>query len=159
GDGPLEDIVLTAIGQHAIVFRTSLGKVTNLSLRQVGGDNGYAISIEQGCLYLEDCDISSATLLGIVIKNGADPRLRRNRIHNCKQAGVFVHDDGLGLLEDNDIAGNGNSGVEIKTGGNPTVRHNRIHDGKTSGVYVYDEGLGLLEDNDIAGNGNSGVEI
>ena len=47
---------------------------------------------------------------------GADPRLRRNKIHDGKQNGAFIQDSGLGTLEDNDITGNENAGVAIKTG-------------------------------------------
>ena len=92
------------------------------------------MDISQGRLDLEGCDISSQSLACVAIRDGADPRLRRNKIHDGKQAGVFVYDGGLGTLEDNDITGNALSGVEIKTGGNPTLRRNQIHDNKQSGV-------------------------
>jgi parallel beta-helix repeat protein len=56
---------------------------------------------------------------------GGDPTLRRNQIHDTKQNGVFVHDDGRGTLEGNDITRNAKAGVEIKTGGDPTLRRNK----------------------------------
>ena len=93
------------------------------------------------------------------IKTGGNPTLRRNRIHDGKQAGVLVHEKGRGTLEDNDIIGNALAGVAIRTGGNPTLRRNRIHDSKQGGVFVYDNGQGTLEDNDIIANALAGVEI
>ncbi len=160
GDGQVSDIEIRARGADALAFRASIGRVANLTLRQAGGEGKwFGVDIAQGRLDLEGCDISSQSLACVAIRNGADPRLRRNRIHDSRQSGVLVHDNGLGTVEDNDITGNGLSGVAIKTGGNPTVRRNQIHNNKQVGVAVYDSGLGTLEDNDITSNGTSGVAI
>jgi F-box protein 11 len=160
GDGPASDIVIRAHDADALLFKASIGRVANLTLRQAGGTGGwYGVNITQGRLDLEGCDISSQSRACVAVRGGADPRLRRNRLHDSKQGGVLVLDSGLGTLEDNDITGNAYSGVEIRTGGNPTLRRNQIHDNKSGGLYVHDSGLGTLEDNDITGNAYTGVEI
>jgi len=160
GDGPLADIEIRARNASTLVFQASIGRVANLTLRQAGGEGKwFAVNIRQGRLDLEGCDIRSQSLACVAIRDGADPRLRRNRIHDGKQGGVFVFDNGLGTLEDNDISANTLAGVEIKTGANPTLRRNNIHHNETSGVYVNEDALGTLEDNDITANNNSGVHI
>jgi F-box protein 11 len=160
GDGPVADIEIRARRTHVLAFRAGIGRVANLTLRQAGGSAAwYGVDITQGRLDLEGCDISGQGNACVAIHSGADPRLRRNKIHDGKQAGVFVYDSGLGTLEDNDITGNTFSGMEIRTGGNPTLRRNQIRDNKQGGVFVYDSGLGTLEDNDITGNTFSGVSI
>lgn len=160
GDGKVDEIIVQGQKERALSFKTTFGRVTNLTLRQLAGDEKrFCVDIAQGRLDLEDCDITSQNLACVAIHGGADPRLRRNRIHDGKQGGVFVYNNGQGTLEDNDIFGNAFSGVEIMEGSNPVLRRNRIHDGKTSGVYVYTSGLGTLEDNDIFGNAFSGIEI
>lgn len=159
GDGEVGEVVIRAFGKHGVLFKTNMGRISNLTLRQEGGGEWFGVDITQGRLELEGCDISSQSLACVAIHSGADPRLRRNRIHDGKAGGVFVLENGQGLLEANDIFGNALSGVEVKTGGNPTLRGNRIHDGKQNGVYVWENGQGLLEDNDIFGNALSGVEI
>ncbi len=160
GDGGPGEVVVQAEGKDVILFQTTMGRVANLTLRQNGGGDWSGVDITQGRLDLEDCDITSKGPACVAIHGGADPRLRRNRIHDGKQGGVWVYDDGQGTLEGNDIFGNALAGVEIKTGANPTLRSNRIHDGKGSGVVVHDEnGQGTLEDNDIFGNATSGVDI
>ena len=160
GDGPVSDIEIRTRDSYALVFRAGIGRVANLTLRQAGGEGTwFGVDIRQGRLDLEGCDISSQSSACVAIRDGADPRLRRNQIHDGKQSGVIVYDSGLGTLEDNDITGNALAGVETKSGGNPTLRRNQIHDGKAGGVFVQDSGLGTLEDNDITGNAYSGVEI
>jgi parallel beta-helix repeat protein len=159
GDGAPGEVVIQSSGKHVILFQTAMGRVANLTLRQTGGGSWYGVDISQGRLVVEDCDITSQSYACVAIHNGADPILRRNRIHDGKQNGVFVYENGQGTLEDNDIFGNTLSGVESTTGGNPTLRGNRIHDGKEGGVLVDENGQGLLEDNDIFGNTIGGVEI
>ena len=161
GDGSPEDIVVEVLGEANVIrFTTTMGRVTNLTLRHLGGESsGYCVDIAGGRLDLEDCHITSRGLACVVIHSGADPRLRRNRIHGGSQGGVVVYGNGQGTLEDNDIFDNALSGVEITHGGNPTLRRNRIHDGKQSGIYVHDNGQGTLEDNEIFRNRLAGVAI
>ena len=159
GDGSAEDIEIRARDAHVLEFRASIGRVANLTLRQADGKGGRGVVIVQGRLDLEGCDISSKAASCVYILGGADPRLRRNKIHDGKHNGVTVYDSGLGTLEDNEITGNGDVGVSIKTGGDPVLRRNQIHDGKAGGVYVFDNGRGTLEDNEISGNDSAGVEI
>lgn len=54
---------------------------------------------------MEGCGITSQSLTCVAIHDGADPRLRRNRIHDGKQSGVYVNEHGRGTLEDNEIMG------------------------------------------------------
>jgi parallel beta-helix repeat protein len=160
GDGPVRDIEIRARGAAALLFKASIGRVTNLTLRQAGGEGRwYGVDITQGRLDLEGCDISSQVGPCVGIHGGADPRLRRNQIHDGNEGGVLVYAEGRGTLEDNDISGNALVGVEIESGADPTLRRNQIHDNKEGGVFVLDDGRGTLEDNDISGNGNAGATI
>ncbi len=155
GDGAPGEVVVEARGKDVLLFRTTMGRVVNLTLRQAGGGDRYGVDIAQGRLELDGCDITSQSLACVVIRDGADPRLRHNRIHGDKMC-VFVF-DGRGVLEDNDIFGNAAVGVAIANGGDPTLRRNRIHG--CMGVFVSDNGQGTLEDNDIFGNACGGVRI
>lgn len=161
GDGARGDIEVQSTEGSVLHFAANIGRVSNLTLRRLNGGSGqgFAIDITQGRLELEGCDITSQSLSCVAIRNGADPRLRGNKIRDGAQAGVIVYAGGLGTLEDNEITGNGLSGVSIETGGDPTVRRNQIRDGRSCGVNVYDDGLGTIEDNDIVGNAFSGLEI
>jgi F-box protein 11 len=82
----------------------------------------------------------------------SNPTLRRNTIHDGKQNGVLVYDQGLGTLEDNDITANAYAAVEIRTEGNPTLRRNRINRNGYWAAWIYDGGRGVFEDNDLTGN-------
>lgn len=104
---------------------------------------------------MEDCDISSQSDSCVVIRS-ADPSLRRCRIHDGKENGIFFSGNGtLGTLEDNDIFANALAGVDI-TRGHPTLRRNRITKNGDVGVKVWSRrspvGGGIFEDNDLCGN-------
>ena len=91
GDGPVSEIEIRARGASALLFRASIGRVANLMLRQAGGEGKwFGVNITQGRLDLEGCDISSQSLACVAIRDGADPRLRRNRIHDINQASMSM---------------------------------------------------------------------
>jgi F-box protein 11 len=160
GDGDPGEIVVHATGKNALLFQTTMGKVTNLTLLQTGGGrNWYGVDIAQGRLELEECNIISQSDACVVIHGGADPLLRRNHIHDGKKSGVFVYDNGQGVLEDNDIFGNALSGMFITEGGNPTLRHNRINNNGYWAVWAYNGGGGTIEDNDLRGNAKGAWNI
>jgi parallel beta-helix repeat protein len=143
---------------NVIQFQTTMGRVVNLTLRQMGEGKWFCVDIAQGRLELEDCLITSQSLACVAIRGGADPRLRRNRIHDSKDVGIYVYENAQGTLEDNYIFGCAFSGVAIKEGANPTLRRNHIHDSKEGGgVHVYEGGQGTLEYNHIFSNRYSGV--
>jgi parallel beta-helix repeat protein len=95
----------------------------------------------------------------VAIKTGGDPTLRRNQIHDGKQAGVYIYEDGRGTLEDNDISGNARAGVAIKTGGDPTLRRNKINRNGYEAVWIYEGGRGTIEDNDLTDNARGAWDI
>jgi parallel beta-helix repeat protein len=160
GDGPVADIEIQARGADTMLFQATIGRIANLSLRQAGGEGKwYGVDITQGRLDLEGCDITSQSLACVAIHGGADPRLRRNTIHDGEQSGVHVYDQGLGTLEDNDITANAHAGVTIKTGGNPTLRRNRINRNGYEAVWIYQGGKGVVEDNDLTGNKRGAWDI
>ena len=159
GDGKPGEVEIQAAGIDVILFQTTMGRIGNLTLRQMGGGQWFCVNVAQGRLDLEDCDISSQSLTCVAIHGGADPRLRRNRIHDSKEGGVVVYENAQGTLEDNEIFNNVLAGVEIKEGADPTLRHNRIHENTGGGVYVHEGGQGTLEDNDIFSDTLSEVAI
>ena len=156
GDGPLAEIVIETHGKSCLLFKATYGRVANLTFRQTGGENFYCIDIAQGRLDLEDCDLTSQSHSVVGIHGGADPRVRRNRIHDGTSVGVFIYENGKGTLEDNDISGNALAAYRFKTGTDPVLRRNRIHDGKSAGVLIHENGKGTLEDNDIFANAARG---
>jgi len=159
GEGERSEIKVRATGKPALVFKTTNGRVANLTLRHTSGKGlSSCINISQGRLTLEDCDISSQDLFCVSIQHGADPRIRRNKIHGGL-LGVSVEMDGQGIIEDNDIFGNAECGVQIIARGNSTLKMNRIYNGKGMGVGVALDGQGIIEDNDIFGIENCGISI
>ena len=104
-------------------------------------------------------DIFANALSGVEIREGGNPTLRRNRIHDGKQTGVFVHENGQGTLEENEILANAHCGVAISEGGNPVLRRNRISENGFEAIWVYEGGGGVFEDNDLRGNTKGAWDI
>lgn len=160
GEGVPGEVIVESFGRDTLYFSGSVGRVINLTLRQMDEGEKYAVNIADGQLRLEECDITSKSLACVFIDNGADPYLCRNQIHDGRNYGVVII-NGRGMLEDNEIFGHTRDGIVIvKTDKpNPILRRNRIYNNKEDGVYICDNGQGTLENNQIYGNGCSGVHI
>ena len=159
GDGGQAEVVVQSKKGNAVLFKAIVGRVSNLTLRQLDGDDKFCVKIVSGKLILDACDISSQSLSCVGISQGADPELTGNKIHGSNESGVIIYDNGRGTLENNEIFGNGLSGVEIKSGAAPILRANRIFENKESGIYIYQEGRGTLEENEIILNDRSGIRV
>jgi F-box protein 11 len=159
GEGKLGDVIIRATGKSAIFFKTARGKISNIMIRQNGGDNCCGVDIAQGCLELEGCDISSDGGSCVRVHGNAYPKILRNKIHDGESSGVYVYENGQGVIDDSEIYCNEMNGILIIDGGNPTVRRNIIHDNKLYGIHVKNNGSGFIEYNDIYGNNYSGVGI
>jgi parallel beta-helix repeat protein len=176
GDGNRDEIVIEARDTNAISFRSFAGRLAGLTIRQTGDREGWglfrgswfgfwfgqgdasAVDIAQGRLEIEDYVISSQGGGGAIrIRDGAEPRIRGNRIQNSKRYGIYVEDGGAGLLEGNEILDTW--GIHISGRGNPTLRQNRIHH-NLDGISVSGQNaVGLIEDNNIYENRITGVNV
>ena len=160
GLGKPEEVVIQAAGANALAFRATLGRVANVTLRQLGGGDYFAVDIGQGRLTLEGCRIDSASLAGIAIHgSGADPIVRNNHVRRCRQSGIIVFDGARGTIEENDVHDNDAWGIVVQDGSSPLLRGNQIHENGHGGVCVERGGLGKLEDNAIFSNRREGVVI
>jgi len=158
GDGRQDDVVVQCTRIPCLSFRTTLGRVSNITFRQIGATDKPCIDIGQGRLELETCSVSSQAAAGVAIRSAADPRIRYCHIHDNKNAGIVISSDGVGTIEENILFHNGEAGVEVTAGGSPTIRGNTIRDNRGPGVFVHDQGTGVLDGNDIFGN-DSGISV
>jgi parallel beta-helix repeat protein len=162
GDGQTSEIILEYSDADCILMQTNYAKVKGLTICGQAGLKGkkyYAVDIPQGCLILEDCDITSDSLACIAIHGlTAKPRISRCKIHDGKWSGIHIYEKGQGIVEDCDIFANTFSGVGIREEGNPTIRRCKIHD-NAGGILVNNKGQGIVEDCDIFANTLSSVQI
>ena len=54
GYGATEDIVIQSVGANAILFKTTMGRVSNMTLRQMHGGEWFCLNATQGRLFLEE---------------------------------------------------------------------------------------------------------
>jgi parallel beta-helix repeat protein len=108
---------------------------------------------------VENNDIFGSVQDGVRISSSGNPTLRRNRIHDGKQSGVYVVDNGIGTVEDNEIFGNAHAGVRIRSGGNPTIRRNVVSKNFYEAVWITSGGRGEIVGNDLRGNARGAFDI
>jgi hypothetical protein len=163
GDGPSEDIIIRSTDSSCLQMQTNQAMVQGLTLRGRAGRSGkgfFAVDIAQGKLVLEDCDITSDSLSCVAIHGTtADPAIRRCKIHDGADSGIYTFDEAAGRVEECDIYGNANVGVAITQRARPVIRRCKIYDGENAGVVVWKDGAGLVEECEVFGHRLTGVGI
>jgi hypothetical protein len=161
GDGPITQIIIEAVDTNTIYMKSGKALVRGLTLRNrmtVKENKYYAVTVEGGELSLEDCDITSSVLTGVgVYGPGTKAFIRRCRVHDCAESGIYFYRNATGTVEDCDVFNNGFANISIKEGADPTIRSSRIYNSKSSGIYIYLNGKGRVEDSSIYGNTYSGI--
>ncbi len=164
GMGTVEEIIVENTDAPCLLMQTESASVLGLTLRGRAGLSGnkhYAVDIPEGELILEGCDITSDSLACVAIHGSqANPTISNCQIHDGKEGGIYVFDQGQGRIENCDIYSNTGAGVWITKEGTPVIFRCQIHDQVShSGIYIDENGLGQVKDCDIFGNAYAGVFI
>lgn len=163
GEGKREAIILEGNKSGCIKMASDHAEVHGLTIRLRASSSlikNYAVDIPEGKLILENCEITSDSLSCVAIHGKtANPVLRKCVIHDSKQNGILVYENGNGLIENCDIYAHAATGIEIRGDSNPTFRRCKIHHSKAGGVMVRENGAGLFEDCDIFLNATHGLII
>jgi parallel beta-helix repeat protein len=165
GEGRLADVIVqNTSGSSCLTMRTDYAVVRNLTLRgraALVGKNVVTVSIPQGRLVLENCDVSSDSDACIYVHGTlANPIIRFCEIHDSVSgSGFFCDKQSEGVIEDCNIHSNTQAQVLIQSGSSCVFRRCHVQKGKSAGVIVRDKGHGTFEDCLIRDNSFSGIEI
>jgi len=164
GDGEPEEIKIIATNSSCLQMQTDKASVRGLTLRGSGARYGktfFAVDIPRGELFLEDCDINSDSLSCLAVHGSyANPLIKRCRIHDGADSGIYFFDNARGQIEDCDIYRSTNVGVAITNGANPLIKNCRIFEGNNGGIVAWQNGAaGEIENCEIFGHRLANVGI
>lgn len=154
GDGPRDEVVVRVEGASCLKSSAEAARVAGLTLRgMAGGGASFAVDVLRGELVLEDCDVSSETLSCVAVHGPeAAPLIKRCRIHNGADSGLYFFDGASGEVADCEVYGHANVGVAITGGARPVFRRSKVYGGANAGVVAWQSGDALLEGCELYGN-------
>ncbi|HEY0173876.1 MAG TPA: right-handed parallel beta-helix repeat-containing protein [Pyrinomonadaceae bacterium] len=154
GDGPRDEVIVRGVGASCLKSSAEAARVAGLTLRGAGGGAAsFAVDVLRGELVLEDCDVSSETLSCVAVHGpGAAPLIKRCRIHDGADSGLYFFDGASGAVEDCEVYGNANVGVAINGGARPVIRRSKVYGGANAGVVAWQGSDVLLEECEVYGH-------
>ncbi|MFE0101112.1 right-handed parallel beta-helix repeat-containing protein [Streptomyces sp. NPDC059009] len=102
-----------------------------------------ALLVEDGAPELAGVRIVTRSAVGIEVRGGARPTVRRCTVDNPGGIGIAVLDGGGGLFEECEVVAAGQSGVSVRGGGHPRLERCRVHHASGAGLSVTGEHTGL----------------
>ncbi|MFI6051899.1 right-handed parallel beta-helix repeat-containing protein [Streptomyces violascens] len=102
-----------------------------------------ALLVEDGAPELVDLRVVTRSAVGIEVRAGARPTVRRCTVDNPGGVGIGVFDGAGGVFEECEVVAAGQSGVSVHSGGHPRMERCRVHHSSGAGLAVSGEGSGL----------------
>ncbi|MER5632911.1 right-handed parallel beta-helix repeat-containing protein [Streptomyces nitrosporeus] len=99
-----------------------------------------ALLVEEGTPELSDLRIVTRSAVGVEVRGGARPTVRRCGVDNPAGVGIAVLDASGGLFEECEIVSAGQSGVSVRDGARPRFDRCRVHHASGAGLSVTGEG-------------------
>ncbi|MFF3249225.1 right-handed parallel beta-helix repeat-containing protein [Streptomyces sp. NPDC002870] len=114
---------------------------------------------EDSAAEFDRLDVTDCAGVGISVRSGANPLLRRATVTGAGGHGVEVTEEGRGRLEDCAVHQAAGSGVHIADGGNPYLGDTLVQGAADAGVSAGEGARGTLRDCEIRASGSSGVAV
>ncbi|MEU3526726.1 right-handed parallel beta-helix repeat-containing protein [Streptomyces sp. NPDC038707] len=102
-----------------------------------------ALLVEEGTPELTDVRIVTRSAVGIEVRGGARPTVRRCTVDNPAGVGIAVLDAGGGVFEDCEVVAAGQAGVAVRGGARPRLERCRVHHAFGTGLTVTGENTAL----------------
>ncbi|PWI41747.1 right-handed parallel beta-helix repeat-containing protein [Streptomyces sp. ICBB 8177] len=110
-------------------------------LRVEGQDTSVPALLVEGCApELTDLRVVTRSAVGIEVRDGARPTVRRCTVDNPAGLGVSVLDGSGGLFEECEVVSAGQSGFAARGGAAPRLERCRIHHAGRAGLELTGEG-------------------
>ena len=162
GEGPRDEVIVRGVGASCLKSSAESARVAGLTLRgaAAGGAPAFAVEVTGGELVLEDCDVSSETLSCVAAHGpGVTASLKRCRVHDGADSGLYFFDGASATVEDCEVDGNANVGVAVTGGATAVVRRSKVYGGANAGVVAWQGGEATLEECEVYGNRLAGLGV
>ena len=156
GESGPDETVIQSDGT-ALFFSANIGRVSGLRLEAKGDRT--AVSISDGRLDLENCDVIGGEGPCIVIGGSCEPRIRACQIHGGGTFGILIVGQSRATIEDNEIFDNIGDQILATENAVPIIRGNNMHGGGDGGVFCMGHVNCLIEDNDIVEMAGAGISV
>ena len=102
----------------------------------------------------DNCEIYGNDQVGIVVREGCDPRVIRSKIYNNRGVSPMSVGGGIyasgGTFDNCEVYNNGSNGIVVSH--SPTIRNSIIRNNGEWGIYIRYGGRGRFENNTLSGN-------
>ena len=119
----------------------------------------YARAVARFRLPRQANDIFANRRAGVAILKDGEPLVLSNRIHDGRDSGVLVCENGQGLVKDNEIFANQMAGIAIGRGGASRVTGNTIRDGSGGSLCLSLHSKGMIASNVIHQHPQSAMQV
>ena len=143
-------------GVFSIALQAS-GTISNCKIHN-NKTNGITTHHQGKCL-IEDNDIYSNDMPGVMINTHGEATLRRNKVHNHEDVCGVVGDTSKITMVENEVSDNSNCGVRLRNQTQAVLSKNKINRNAPFGIEILNSSGGTFDDNDMRNNELGGWNV
>lgn len=158
--GTFDGCEFTAASDAAIrVVGSSAPLLTDTVVRGCADKTASILLAEDSSAEFDRLEVLDATGVGVSIRTGADPLLRKARIIGTGGHGVEIAEDGRGRVQGCTIEGTGGAGVHVANGGSPELTETVLRATGQAGVRIGTDGRATVTDCEIDAADAAGLHV
>ncbi|MGX1756830.1 right-handed parallel beta-helix repeat-containing protein [Streptomyces lydicus] len=131
------------------VAGSSAPLLTGTTVRECADKTAAVLLAEDSSAEFDRLEVLDASGVGVSVRTGANPLLRKARITGAGGHGVEVLEDGRGRLHGCTVERSEGAGVHIAGGGAPELADTVLRSTGQAGVHIGSEGRGTVRDCEI----------
>jgi hypothetical protein len=144
-------------GNAAGVAVTDRAQLTATEVVVARGQYGFVVDDASGAI--ERCEIRDISNDGIIVRLGADPKIRDCTIASCGFRGVYIYHAARPEIERCDISGTGDAGISVAHQSAPTIADSWVHHTQGHGIVFARGCSGVVERCRLDANAAGAIQV
>ena len=160
GEGKRSDVVIQCANSSVVTVTGAGARLTNLTIRQQGGQGWHAVDVEGGEVIIDNCEISSESSDCVLIRRDSGVEIRGSIIDRSPGCGVTLLSGARAVVQSSVVRNQAAEGIRSSDGCTIEVRKSLFQFNGSDGIAVGPtENLVEVRSNEFVGNLSNGIAV
>lgn len=160
GEGKRSDVVIQCANSSVMTVTGVGARLTNLTIRQQGGQGWHAVDVEGGEVIIDNCEISSESSDCVLVRRDSAVEIRGSIVDRSPGCGVALLSGARAVIQSSVVRNQGAEGIRSADGCAIEVRKSLFQFNGSDGIAVGPTEESVeVRSNEFVGNLSNGISV